>query len=84
MASDGEPRDLQVLTINETIYGEDYLIEDLKRQGKTERTSGFLASLLGRLRKNQVPGVRQTPTGNTLRLVRVEPGEVVDDNKEDK
>lgn len=82
MANDGEPRNLQTLTIRETIYGEDYLAEDLKRRRKIDRASGLLASLLGRLRKNQIPGVRQTSTGNTLRLVRPEPSDAADKGKE--
>lgn len=84
MSTEGEAKELQVLTISGTIYAEDHLIEELKKRGKTEKTSWMLANLLGRFRRSQIPGIRQTPTGNTLRLVRDDPieGEVVDDKEE--
>lgn len=80
MAAEDKPKEIQTLTADGVIYGEDYLVDYLTRRGKTEKTSGLLASLFARLRKNQISGVRQTPTGNILRLVEVEPieGEVVD------
>jgi hypothetical protein len=84
MSAEDEPREVKTLTIDGTIYGEDYTINYLARRGKTEKTSGLLASLFERLRRSQAPGDRQTSAGNTLRLVKDEPikGEVVDHKKE--